>query len=247
MWNRAERDVDSLVRLFKKYGISKSSRILEIGCGNGRILINLAKKGFKNLSGIDISPAFIEDAKRKMSIHNVSDINFYIGDVRTLDKLFKEDEFDVILSVWTSILGYYDSKTDKEILYKCWKIASEDGYLMFVNTANRDFITNLRSLGCRGPFYSDYGDFAIIEETNFDYVSSHTNTRWLFYEKLEDGSLKFIDKVEIKLRLYSIHEVIEMAESVGWSFIDAFRSLDMLDTFLPTLSPLNMVFKKMEK
>ncbi len=238
--------MDSLIKLFEKYGIDTSSRILEIGCGNGRVLINLAKNGFKNLYGIDISPVFIKDAKEKMSIHNVSNIKFYVGDVRALDKFFKEEEFDVILSIWTAILGYYDKETDAEILGKCWRISSENGFLFFIKTVNRDFIANLRSLGCRGPFYSDYGDFAVIEETDFDYISSTTKTRWIFYEKLNDRSLKFIDEVEISIRLYSIHELIEMAENTGWEYVDAYRNLNTLELFLPTLSPLNIVFQKRE-
>jgi len=65
MWGRAERDVDNIIKLFDKYGVDKEDDILEIGCGNGRILINLAKRGYKNLYGVDISNILIEDALKR--------------------------------------------------------------------------------------------------------------------------------------------------------------------------------------
>lgn len=150
-------DVDAIIKLFDKYGIDKDARILEIGCGNGRIIINLAKRGYKNLFDIDISPIFIEDAKKKIHIHGVSNVKFFVADARTIDDTFQDYSFDVILSFWTTLIGYYiDENIDIEILGKCRKITREDGYLFILNTANRDYITLVRSVGCVGPFYNEY-------------------------------------------------------------------------------------------
>ena len=40
------------VELFAKY-VSKNSKILDVGCGYGRILNELAESGFIDLTGID--------------------------------------------------------------------------------------------------------------------------------------------------------------------------------------------------
>lgn len=47
------RPVPDLYLTYGKYGISRSSRILDVGCGNGRFLCNLYRAGFNALTGVD--------------------------------------------------------------------------------------------------------------------------------------------------------------------------------------------------
>lgn len=247
MWERAERDVNGVINIFDKYGINRDARILEIGCGNGRLIINLAKKGYKNLYGIDISPIFIEDAMEKTHIHGVSNVNFLVADARKIDEVFQDTSFDVILSFWTTLLGYYiDEDIDIDILSRCRKIAREGGYLFILNTANRDYIALLSSLGCSGPFISEYGKLVVVDAPQFDPKTSVTTSRWIFYEKRENGDLKYIDEVEIQLRFYSLHEVVGLAEKGGWKYIESYRDLQTFRHFTPSLSPLNLVFEAVD-
>lgn len=47
------RPVPELYSIYKKYDISRKSRILDVGCGNGRFLCNLYRAGFDSLTGVD--------------------------------------------------------------------------------------------------------------------------------------------------------------------------------------------------
>ncbi len=47
------RPVPALYSIFKKYGITRNSRILDVGCGNGSFLCLLYRAGFSHLTGID--------------------------------------------------------------------------------------------------------------------------------------------------------------------------------------------------
>jgi 2-polyprenyl-3-methyl-5-hydroxy-6-metoxy-1,4-benzoquinol methylase len=243
-WKSAEEEVSGIINLFGKYGIGRDVRILEIGCGNGRIVINLARKGY-SVVGVDISPVLIEDAVLRAEEYGVRDrTSFYVCDVRKLAELFGDERFDVILSVWTTVLGYYkDDETNIDIFRQCRMIAEDGGYLMVLNTANRDYIAMVRSIGCTGPFYNEMDDMVVIEKHSFDIERSIAETTWSFYRKDEDRNLYFIDEVKYSLRLYSLHEVIRLCELAGWRYMDSYGRITTLEPFRPALHGLNIVFK----
>ena len=70
--------------------ISKNIDIVDAGCGTGGLINYLNQNGYKNISGIDISPKAIEFCKlRGLDVHkrNILDI----------DKIYKPNSLDVIL------------------------------------------------------------------------------------------------------------------------------------------------------
>ena len=62
-WLWAKESANEMVRILNDFGIL-SGNLLDLCCGNGRISICMALKGFKAV-GVDISRPFIEDARRK--------------------------------------------------------------------------------------------------------------------------------------------------------------------------------------
>jgi len=76
--------------LFKDY-IKENDKILDIGCGNGR-LINLTRDIEVDYTGIDYSAPLVEIARE-----NYPDEKFLVGDILDLD--FPENYFDVVLLI----------------------------------------------------------------------------------------------------------------------------------------------------
>ena len=72
MWEKAGEEAFNIKRLLDSLGVKEGSLVLDLGCGNGRIAINLAKLGYK-VYGVDISQVFIKDALEKARLHNVED------------------------------------------------------------------------------------------------------------------------------------------------------------------------------
>ena len=96
------KEPSKLVKIFLKY-IKKQDKILEIGCGSGRDLIFLTKKGY-DIEGIDISKEALKKIKEKIKIKQ--------GNAENLD--FLDNSFDVIYSIFT--LQFTDlEKSAKEI------------------------------------------------------------------------------------------------------------------------------------
>ncbi|MDF5731913.1 MAG: bifunctional 2-polyprenyl-6-hydroxyphenol methylase/3-demethylubiquinol 3-O-methyltransferase UbiG [Rhizonema sp. PD38] len=82
------------VELLKEYGISRSHKIVEIGCGGGILSEYIARQGF-NVTGIDISEGAIEVAKQHALLDNI-EIEYQTGSVYQLS--FPNNSFDVVVS-----------------------------------------------------------------------------------------------------------------------------------------------------
>ncbi|UYV64186.1 METTL10 [Cordylochernes scorpioides] len=74
--------------------LSKSDPVLEIGCGNGMLLVELALKGFTNLTGIDFVPEAIELARSIVSQEDVH-VSYKVGDI--LDPNCLDQTYSAIL------------------------------------------------------------------------------------------------------------------------------------------------------
>lgn len=72
--------------------------VLDIGCGDGALCIDIASKGAKKIIGIDINNEIIDFAVKNLyyNFHNLKNIvEFKIGDVSSLSS---SEKFDIIVS-----------------------------------------------------------------------------------------------------------------------------------------------------
>lgn len=90
-----------------KGGEIKLGRALDIGCGRGENAIMLAINGC-DVTGIDLAEVAISDAKAKAAERHVK-VNFIVGDVLRMDRLFMEAEFDIVIDS-----GLFHAMTDEE-------------------------------------------------------------------------------------------------------------------------------------
>jgi ubiquinone/menaquinone biosynthesis C-methylase UbiE len=95
-WSEA-RDIERVIsqagEALARLGRGTTGRMLEMGCGDGRIALGLARKGFE-VSGIDISPTAVEWAKEKARELDI-DADFREGLVTDLP--FGDGSFDLVV------------------------------------------------------------------------------------------------------------------------------------------------------
>jgi ubiquinone/menaquinone biosynthesis C-methylase UbiE len=94
--------------MIKEYLPNPEMKILDVGCGTGRHAINLATKGYKNITGIDLSPTMIRAAQAVAKEKNVS-IDFRVGDARELPF---ENEFDAALCLCEGAFGLLENDAE---------------------------------------------------------------------------------------------------------------------------------------
>jgi ubiquinone/menaquinone biosynthesis C-methylase UbiE len=83
--------------LLGKCGITGNSHVLDIACGKGTTSVLVARKTGCRVTGIDIDPELIEEAKILAKIQGVDDLTeFLVGDATNLP--FENDTFDVTIA-----------------------------------------------------------------------------------------------------------------------------------------------------
>lgn len=90
---------DSASNLMKYVQIKDGTKVLDVGCGDGKITATIAKSiPNGGVIGVDISPSMIEFAKTTFSEEDYPNLKFGLKDAQNLD--FNE-EFDIIFSFTT--------------------------------------------------------------------------------------------------------------------------------------------------
>lgn len=114
-------------------GKRRGTRVLDVGCGHGRIALELAARGCA-VTGIDTSAPFLRRAKAAAKQRKLP-VRFLAQDMRALNYTA---EFDAALS-WFSSFGYFDDTTDRAVLAALAR-ALRPGGVLLLDHVNRDWL-----------------------------------------------------------------------------------------------------------
>jgi len=225
MFARAEDETRGVAALLDTGAVEAGSVILDLNCGIGRHAIHLAKLGY-HVVGVDISPLLVERARDLAEEHAVADLTeFLVGDARGIADALSGRRFDAVISMFTS-LGYYDEETDISVLRQCRELTRQGG-LFVLETGIRDSIG--RNFQPHGVIRS--GHLLLLHEREFRLETSRMEALWTFLEKNgEDYRLRA--EVEVSLRFYGLHELIELFERGGWHYRAAYRDYELREPSL---------------
>ncbi|MFH1598585.1 MAG: class I SAM-dependent methyltransferase [Patescibacteria group bacterium] len=124
--------------IFKKY-IKSGDKVLDAGCGNGRLYDSLQGLGI-SYTGVDISPRLIRKAQGKYP-----KVKFKVGDILSLP--LADQQFNVLLSVAT--LHHVPSTGYRgQVIKDFYRVLKPGGYLMITvwNLAQAKMNEQLRNL-----------------------------------------------------------------------------------------------------
>jgi len=226
-----DEEIEGLLKIFSVHNVPDGGAILDLACGIGRHSIHLAEKGYE-VTGVDISPTYIERAEELASEKNVSErVEFIVGDMRQVEELLKgrEGSFDAVVNLFTS-MGFWDDETDRQIFRQARGLTKQGG-IFIIHTVNRDFL--VRHFNARDFTYGE-GGRVVIADRRLDLDSSRMFNVWRYYEQRGDD-LDHLSTFEIDHRVYSLHELKSQIEDSGWTYHSSFGGYSLqpltTDTF----------------
>lgn len=236
---RAKKLAKGIAKQLIFMGVEKGY-ILDIGCGTGRIALELAEIGY-NVVGIDISSIYIDEAVRRAKERKLMDrVEFMLCDARELSKCVGNRKYDAALFVWSSVIGYYDEDTDVNVLLQVRDIVKDSGALFFVDFVNGGYAAmEFTFLGAKTIAY-DYEDYVVLEKTIFNPVTSEILIKQLFYRK-EGRNLIYVDELHFKMKVYSLSELVNLAKRGGWCLSRVLKEIGGEPGY-DLAKPLNLVF-----
>ncbi|HEX7365235.1 MAG TPA: class I SAM-dependent methyltransferase [Dehalococcoidia bacterium] len=216
---QARTEIRDILRLLAEQE-HQPRRVLDLNCGIGRHSIELAKCGIQVL-GTDISPVYIKLAAERAHKQKLDDkVSFKVVDMRKIQPaLASEKPFDGIMCLWTSF-GFYDDETNDDILRQCLKLVKPGGFFA-MDIVNRDWL--LRNFQDRR--FERINDRLILYDNEFDPETSRHKDKWTFMKQTGDDTFRTEGVFQLDLRVWSLHELIQLFERTGWKFERAYPGM----------------------
>ncbi|MDQ3364489.1 MAG: class I SAM-dependent methyltransferase [Myxococcota bacterium] len=134
------------------------ARILSLGCGEGHLELDLAPH-VPHIMGVDLSPAAIAAAQRRAAKLGIDNVEFQVGDIRTMD--FAAGSFDAI---WApAILHHIDAGMIELLVRKSRVWLRPGGLFCNIDPSSRRFINVFKGL-----FQKKYDRFHSPDERELD-------------------------------------------------------------------------------
>ncbi len=126
-------DVDLLL---SATGLKSDAHVLDLCCGQGRHTIELARRGFQNLSAIDRSRYLIRLARRRARAAGFT-VNFREGDARSVRPA--DGPFDCVAILGNSF-GYFESQAEDLAVLTAVRAALRAGGVVAMDISDGDWV-----------------------------------------------------------------------------------------------------------
>lgn len=194
----SRRQVDFVI---DKLALEPGAKVLDLCCGQGRHLIDLARRGY-DVVGLDLSEYMLEGCKAAAAVEGISPV-LVQADMRQIGFT---TEFDAIISMFASF-GYLETEDEDQRVLNAASLALKGGGSLLLDLHNRD-----AQLGCLKPIEwheNSQGDL-ILADRDFDSITGRINSREVTVH--HDGHRS---ERSYSLRLYTYTELDRMLQQAG--------------------------------
>ena len=207
--------IESVIK--KNKGFEEENLILDLGCGTGRMTIELSKRGY-DMTGVDYSTEMLDIARYEAEKESITDILWLNQDMRDF-------ELYGTVGVAISCLDCMNHLTTNADFRKCLSLVHNylvpEGLFIFDINGKKKFET----------VYSDNSYVIENESTmcvwqNFYNQKSHVCEFYIpLFSENDDGSYTRYDEVQ-KERMYTLSGVKKMLSESGFEFLGAYSDFE---------------------
>lgn len=192
LWESEEKLVG---RLF-----SPDQRLLDLGCGAGRVAFGLWDRGVRNVEGVDLSPKMIEVARRHAA-DTGRKVSFSVADATSLP--YPDNSFDGVIFGFGGLMQIPGRAGRRRALAEVWRVLRPGGSFLFT--------THDREMEEYRPFWEQEAKRALAPGLEFGDI----------YEEGPHG-LVFVHVPDQK-------EVVEDLAATGWADVETFLRADIAE------------------
>lgn len=208
-WAEAPTVAESVCKIA---GLGKGAKILDAGCGPGRISVELAARGLE-VTGVDLIQAELDAAAESASDEGV-DLELIKADLRTFTS---EKKFDCAINLFTSF-GYCDTiEEDVQILKSIFNAVRDGGFFILENLSREIAIKDFTE----GEWFERAGKTVL---TDFGVVGAWEGlrSRWILIDNQTGERIEH----EFVQRLYSAVELKRVMLGIGFKSVEIYGDFD---------------------
>ena len=201
---RAEADF-----IQKQLKLSPGAKVLDVPCGNGRLALELATRGF-DLTGVDIASEFIEEAKSQSVKHDLK-VHWHNSEMRHLPW---SETFDGTFCFGNSF-GFLEDQGNADFL---------EAVSRALKPGARFIIDSGAIAECILPTFQEHrsfelGGITLVIDSRYDHEEGRLFTDYTF---IRDGRS---DKRPGSQRIYTYHELTQLLREAGLTVVAAYASV----------------------
>ncbi|NOG53660.1 MAG: class I SAM-dependent methyltransferase [Planctomycetes bacterium] len=209
-WDAAEVEVQRLLELIPNQ--PERAAILDLGCGPGRIALELAQRGYR-VTGVDRTAAYLDEARQRAETAQL-DIEWVHRDMRLYRR---DDTFNLVLSMFTTF-GYFEDAADDRQVARNIHANLKPGGCMLIDVIGKEILARQY----RARDWNTEADGALmLQERTICNNWSWIRCKWI--RILPDGTQH---TYHLEHRLYSAGELIDLLTQEGFVNVNAYGSLE---------------------
>lgn len=117
---------DAMARLRAAAAVTATSKVLDVACGPGIVACTLAAEA-GHVTGIDLTPAMLEQAKARQSQAGLGNLDWRLGDAANLP--FADESFDVVVTRYS----FHHIREPARVLAEMRRVCRKGGRILVVD------------------------------------------------------------------------------------------------------------------
>ena len=206
----------------KKYNPNmKTELVLDLGCGTGKMTIELARRGY-DMTGVDLSAEMLDIARCAAERCGLSDKMLWLLQDITEFELYGTVELCV------SCLDTVNHLTSPQELKKCLSLVHNylvpDGLFLFDINGKRKF----EEIYADNSYVMEEGNSVCVWQNSYNRKTKLCDFFITLFEEDDDGKYNRYDELQTE-RMYTLRSISSALAECGFEFIGAYSDLEFTE------------------